>query len=103
MFHCRLVACLDTRTCCVLEAFCDAERPCGDLCWAVQGEQVFISYGTHGNDSLLQYFGFVERDNPHDRYTIPDISQSDPAVARAYGLLEGQKAKWQQVCCLLSP
>ena len=62
---------------------------------------MFISYGTHGNDSLLQYFGFVERDNPHDAYTIPDISQSDPAAASACGLPEGQKAQWQQVCCSL--
>ena len=69
--------------------------------WNMQGEQAFISYGTHGNDSLLQYFGFVERDNPHDKYTVPDILQSDPAVAKAYGLPEGQKAKWEQVCCCL--
>ena len=31
-----------------------------------QGEEVTISYGKRGNDDFLQYFGFVEVDNPHD-------------------------------------
>ena len=30
------------------------------------GEQVFISYGPQGSDGLLQYYGFVPSDNPHD-------------------------------------
>ena len=37
---------------------------------------MFISYGRQGNDSLLQYYGFVEPGNPHDSYTVPDLSQS---------------------------
>ena len=41
-----------------------------------QGEQVFISYGRQSNDSLLQYYGFVEPGNPHDTYVIPDLSRS---------------------------
>lgn len=31
--------------------------------------QVFISYGAQGNDSLLQLYAFVERDNPYDAHT----------------------------------
>lgn len=33
-------------------------------------EQVTISYGDRHNDDLIQYFGFVERNNPFDRYVI---------------------------------
>lgn len=32
------------------------------------GEQVYISYGRQSNDRLLQYYGFVEQDNPNDLY-----------------------------------
>ena len=35
-----------------------------------QGEQVFISYGPQTNDSLLQYYGFVEEANPNDVYRL---------------------------------
>ena len=31
-------------------------------------EQLSLSYGKRDNDDLLQYFGFVEIDNPHDKY-----------------------------------
>jgi hypothetical protein len=31
-----------------------------------RGEQVLISYGPQDNDELLQYYGFVEADNPND-------------------------------------
>lgn len=30
--------------------------------------QVFISYGTQTNTSLLQYYGFTEQGNPNDAY-----------------------------------
>lgn len=32
------------------------------------GDQVFISYGKQSNDRLLQYYGFVEANNPNDMY-----------------------------------
>lgn len=35
-------------------------------------DQVSLSYGARTNDDLLQYFGFVEIDNPHDSYYILD-------------------------------
>jgi hypothetical protein len=35
--------------------------------------QVFISYGAQSNDSLLQMYGFVEPDNPHDVYTMTTL------------------------------
>ncbi len=31
-----------------------------------RGQQVLISYGPQDNDELLQLYGFVEADNPHD-------------------------------------
>lgn len=36
------------------------------------GEQVFISYGTQSNDSFLQYYAFVERNNPGETFTFDD-------------------------------
>ena len=34
------------------------------------GDQVYISYGAQGNDSLLQWYGFCEKGNPHDAYRL---------------------------------
>jgi len=39
-------------------------------------KQVFISYGKRSNDQLLQYYGFVERNNPHDVFQILDLAQA---------------------------
>lgn len=36
-----------------------------------------ISYGDRSNDQLLQYYGFVESDNPHDVYVLPPIREWD--------------------------
>ena len=33
-----------------------------------KGEEATISYGDKSNDELLQLYGFVERDNPHDTF-----------------------------------
>jgi len=38
-----------------------------------QGQAVEISYGARSNDQLLQYYGFVEADNPHDVYLMPAL------------------------------
>lgn len=34
------------------------------------GEQVFISYGAQSNDSFLQYYAFVEENNPGETFTF---------------------------------
>jgi hypothetical protein len=39
------------------------------------GEQVYISYGSRSNDQLLQYYGFVEKDNPNDVYIMPPLRE----------------------------
>ena len=44
-----------------------------DVCFGVQGEQVFITYGQQSNDKLLQYYGFVEPKNPADAYVVPNV------------------------------
>ena len=51
----------------------------------VQGEQVFISYGPQGNDSLLQFYGFVEAGNPHDTYRVPNLPGRARAAAASMG------------------
>jgi hypothetical protein len=42
--------------------------------------EVTISYGNKDNDDLLQYFGFVERDNDFDEYTILDPNEKIRAL-----------------------
>jgi Rubisco LSMT substrate-binding len=36
-------------------------------------KELYISYGTRSNDQLLQYYGFVEPNNPHDVYIMPPL------------------------------
>ena len=57
------------------------------------GSQLFISYGERDNEALLQYYGFVEPANPHDRCVLPDLLDGLPvprdraeASLRAAGL-----------------
>ena len=54
-----------------------------------QGSELSISYGTRSNDQLLQYYGFVEVDNPHDVYIMPplrewNIDALEKAVGRTF-------------------
>lgn len=39
------------------------------------GDHAFASYGPVSNDDLLQYYGFVERDNPSDAYVLEDMGK----------------------------
>ena len=39
------------------------------------GDHVFLSYGPVSNDDLLQYYGFVEQDNPSDTYVLQDMGK----------------------------
>lgn len=41
--------------------------------------EVYISYGARSNDQLLQYYGFVETNNPHDVYVMPPLREWDIA------------------------
>lgn len=34
-----------------------------------------MSYGPVSNDDLLQYYGFVERENPSDAYVLQDMGK----------------------------
>jgi Rubisco LSMT substrate-binding len=52
-------------------------------------QQLYISYGPRSNDQLLQYYGFIERDNPHDVYIMPplrswDIGALETALGRPF-------------------
>lgn len=40
-----------------------------------QNREVCLSYGKRDNDAFLQYFGFVQQDNPNDRYVLVDASR----------------------------
>jgi hypothetical protein len=37
------------------------------------GEQVFVAYGDKSNDSLLQNYGFSEKDNPFDNFRLSSL------------------------------
>jgi len=52
------------------EYFTDAFAAVLDGTPTAAGEQALISYGPRPNEQLLQYYGFVEADNPYDSYTI---------------------------------
>ena len=39
--------------------------------------------GSSPNDSLLQYYGFVEPGNPHDTYVVPDLAAAVRAALAA--------------------
>lgn len=45
-----------------------------------QGSELFISYGPRSNDQLLQFYGFVEPNNPHDVYIMPPLREWDIAA-----------------------
>lgn len=48
-----------------------------------KGTELYISYGTRSNDQLLQFYGFVERDNPHDVYVMPPLREWDIGALEA--------------------
>ena len=66
-------------------AFCMPAQPLTWFC-ADQGQQVFISYGKQGNDSLMQFYGFLERENPLDAYCINSASRCIQEAAAELGL-----------------
>ncbi|CAK9020858.1 unnamed protein product [Durusdinium trenchii] len=46
-----------------------------------EGEEVCINYGEQrSNDTLLQFYGFVERDNANDTYTMEILQHLDVAT-----------------------
>ena len=54
-----------------------------------QASELSISYGARSNDQLLQYYGFVEVENPHDVYVMPPlrewkIEDLEKAVGRTF-------------------
>lgn len=48
-----------------------------------KGTELYISYGTRSNDQLLQFYGFVEQDNPHDVYIMPPLREWDIGALEA--------------------
>jgi hypothetical protein len=47
--------------------------------------ELFISYGDRSNDQLLQYYGFVDANNPHEVYLLPPIRAWDLAALEVAG------------------
>lgn len=61
-------------------------------------KELYISYGARSNDQLLQYYGFVETNNPHDVYIMPplgdwNIGALEKAVGRTFSPGRLQKLK----------
>lgn len=60
--------------------------------------ELFISYGTRSNDQLLQYYGFIEEDNPHDTYVMPPLRNWDiAALEKACGGVEFPPGRLQKL------
>lgn len=71
------------------EFFGDAYSLASSADTTAPGTEVCISYGARSNDQLLQFYGFVESDNPHDVYVMPPLREWDiAALEQACG---GQK------------
>ncbi|CAJ1406741.1 unnamed protein product [Effrenium voratum] len=52
-----------------------------------EGEEVCINYGEQrSNDTLLQFYGFVERDNANDTYTMDILRHLDEEAAKERSL-----------------
>jgi len=54
-----------------------------------KSEQVFMSYGEKTNDELLQFFGFVEQNNPADTFAFPlseYVNEEKAALIERQGL-----------------
>ena len=52
----------------------------------MQGDEVLMSYGDQSNDSLLQFYGFVEADCSCDCYTLTGFVPKARKAAEAAGL-----------------
>mmetsp|Transcript_48704 Transcript_48704/g.123010 ORF Transcript_48704/g.123010 Transcript_48704/m.123010 type:complete len:524 (-) Transcript_48704:420-1991(-) len=57
------------------------------------GEQVYINYGKQSNDSLLQYYGFVEEENPNDTFVVDDMGRF--LLEAAGGEVQARGRRWQ--------
>lgn len=57
------------------------------------GDQVLISYGPQGNDSLLQFYGFVEGGNPNDTYTLLGARVGGRSLDLTFGAKGGLTAE----------
>ena len=62
------------------EFFGDAYSLASSTDATTPGTEVCISYGARSNDQLLQFYGFVEPDNPHDVYVMPPLREWDIAA-----------------------
>jgi hypothetical protein len=71
---------------------------------APSGTQVFGSYGSQSNDSLAQYYGFAERDNPADAYVLTRlVAWAEEATGVGKGaLLTAQRRSALEAAGLLS-
>lgn len=49
-----------------------------------KGDQVMMNYGNQSNDTLLQFYGFVEEDNPNDVYVFFDICKKLNEILNIY-------------------
>lgn len=64
----------------VMTALRDTEKDC----------EVTISYGDKSNDDLLQYFGFVEKNNENDEYIVTSQDLKDSFIVN-----RGDTSTWQ--------
>jgi len=63
-----------------------------------KGEQVYLSYGAKSNDELLQLFGFVEENNPHETFLAIGL---DEHIASQCANLFGSQSEMERRLALV--
>ncbi|KAA8499615.1 hypothetical protein FVE85_7200 [Porphyridium purpureum] len=71
------------------------------------GSEVFISYGPQSNDQLLQFFGFVEENNPNDTYVLAEsfadfVLLFDDVIAEAFDVDAAARKQAYETCASLN-
>jgi hypothetical protein len=59
--------------------------------------QAFITYGRQGNDRLLQFYGFVEADNPADTYIVCNLDSAIEVTAAHLTCRDGIGQSWHSI------
>ncbi|XP_062511614.1 SET domain-containing protein 4-like [Corticium candelabrum] len=70
-----------------------------------KGEQVFISYGAHNNDTLLLEYGFILKHNPHSTFQMDEVLRGIAAgnVERKNAILKGLNLTCDLSCTVDGP
>lgn len=64
------------------------------------GDQAFISYGPKTNDELIQFYGFVEQNNPHDEFVFELDGRKKLRLGRNRNIIECEGVEADEIPAL---